>query len=116
VGLAVLSLLSDAAEDRLLVCLVDDAQWLDQASVQCLAFVARRLMAEPVVQVFAVRELSDDLGLVGLPELAVEELDDRDARLLLASVVPGRLDEEVRDRIVAETRGIRLPFLSCRGA
>ena len=111
VGLAVLSLLSDVAEDRPLVCLVDDVQWLDQASVQALAFVARRLMAEPVVLVFAVRELSDEAELVGLPELAVEGIGDRDARLLLESAVHGRLDEQVRDRIVAETRGNPLALL-----
>jgi DNA-binding CsgD family transcriptional regulator len=111
VGLAVLSLLSDVAEERPLVCLVDDVQWLDQASVQALAFVARRLMAEPVVLVFAVRELSDETELVGLPELVVEGIGDSDARLLLESAVPGRLDEQVRDRIVAETRGNPLALL-----
>jgi DNA-binding CsgD family transcriptional regulator len=111
VGLAVLSLLCDVAEERPLVCLVDDAQWLDQASVQALAFVARRLMAEPVVLVFAVRELSDQCELVGLPELAVHGIGDRDARLLLESAVHGRLDEQVRDRIVAETRGNPLALL-----
>jgi DNA-binding CsgD family transcriptional regulator len=111
VGLAVLSLLSDVAEERPLVCLVDDVQWLDQASVQSLAFVARRLMAEPVALVFVVREPSDESELVGLPELAVEGIGDRDARLLLASAVPGRLDEQVRDRIVAETRGNPLALL-----
>jgi DNA-binding CsgD family transcriptional regulator len=111
VSQAVLSLLSDVAEQGPLVCLVDDAQWLDQASVQSLAFVARRLMAEPVALVFAVREPSDKRELAGLPELGVEGLGDRDARLLLASAVPGRLDEEVRDRIVAETRGNPLALL-----
>jgi DNA-binding CsgD family transcriptional regulator len=111
VGLAVLSLLCEVAEERPLVCLVDDVQWLDQASVQALAFVARRLMAEPVVLVFAVRELSDQCELVGLPELAVTGIGDSDARLLLESAVPGRLDEQVRDRIVAETRGNPLALL-----
>jgi DNA-binding CsgD family transcriptional regulator len=111
VGLAALSLLSDAAEEQPLLCLIDDVQWLDQASVQALVFVARRSMAEPVALVFAVREPSDERELVGLPELAVEGVGDRDARLLLASAVPGRLDAEVRDRIVAETRGNPLALL-----
>jgi DNA-binding CsgD family transcriptional regulator len=111
VSLAVLSLLSDVAEERPLVCLVDDAQWLDQASVQSLAFVARRLMAEPVALVFSVRESGDERALVGLPQLAVEGIGDRDARRLLASAVHGRLDEQVRDRIVAETRGNPLALL-----
>ena len=70
VGLAVLSLLSDVAEERPLVCVVDDAQWLDRASAQALAFVARRLVAESVAMVFAVRESGDEQDLTGLPELA----------------------------------------------
>jgi DNA-binding CsgD family transcriptional regulator len=111
VGLAALSLLSDAAEEQPLLCLIDDVQWLDQASVQALGFVARRSMAEPVALVFAVREPSDERELVGLPELAVEGIGDRDARLLLASAVPGRVDAQVRDRIVAETRGNPLALL-----
>jgi DNA-binding CsgD family transcriptional regulator len=105
VGLAVLGLLSEAAEKRPLVCLVDHAQWLDRASTQVLAFVARRLLAESVAVVFSVREPSEDQELAGLPELVVLGLSDADARALLDSVVPGRLDERVRDRIVAETRG-----------
>ena len=105
VGLAALSLLSEVADEQPLVCLIDDAQWLDRASVQTLAFVARRLMAEPVALVFAVREPSDERELSGLPELVVSGLGDDDARALLASVITGPLDERVRDRIVAETRG-----------
>jgi DNA-binding CsgD family transcriptional regulator len=105
VSLAVLGLLSVAAEDRPLVCLVDDAQWLDRASAQALAFVARRLLAESVAMVFSLREPNEDGDLTGLPELLVRGLSDADARALLDSVVPGRLDEHVRDRIVAETRG-----------
>ena len=105
VGLAALGLLSEVAEERPLVCLVDDAQWLDRASAQALAFVARRLLAESVALVFSVREPSEDQDLSGLPELAVTGLSDADARALLESVVPGRLDDLVRDRIVAETRG-----------
>jgi DNA-binding CsgD family transcriptional regulator len=105
VGLAVLSLLSEVAEERPLVCLVDDAQWLDASSAQALAFVARRLGAESVVLAFAVREPADERHLDGLAELGVHGLDDGDARALLESVVAGPLDERVRDRIVAETRG-----------
>jgi hypothetical protein len=95
VGLAVLSLLSDVAEDRPLVCIVDDAQWLDEASAPALAFVARRLGAESVGLVFAVRELSGERHFEGLPELAVGGLDDREAHELLATVVTGPLDERV---------------------
>ena len=105
VSLAALGLLSEVAGERPLVCLVDDAQWLDRASAQVLAFVARRLLAESVAMVFSLREPSGDQDLSGLPELAVMGLRDADARALLDSVVPGRLDERVRDRIVAETRG-----------
>jgi DNA-binding CsgD family transcriptional regulator len=111
VGLAVLSLLSDVAEDRPLVCVVDDAQWLDAASAQALAFVARRLGAESVGLVFAVREPSAERRFDGLPELVVGGLDDGDALELLATVVTGPLDERVRDRIVAEARGNPLALL-----
>jgi hypothetical protein len=105
VGLAILSLLSDVAEERPLVCVVDDAQWLDGASAQALAFVARRLGAESVGLVFAVRESAGEQHLGGLEELIVRGLDDADARELLEAVVAGPLDERVRDRIVRETRG-----------
>ncbi|HTE60787.1 MAG TPA: AAA family ATPase, partial [Solirubrobacteraceae bacterium] len=111
VGLAVLGLLAEVAREQPLICLVDDAQWLDQTSAQALAFVARRLMAESVAVVFAVRTQSDAPALTGLPELAVEGLHDGDARALLASVISGPLDERVRDRIVAETRGNPLALL-----
>jgi DNA-binding CsgD family transcriptional regulator len=111
VGLAALSLLSEAAGDRPLVCLIDDAQWLDRASVQCLAFVARRLAAEPVALVFAVREPMEDRALIGLPELVLPGLGESDARALLASVITGPLDEHVRDRIIAETGGNPLALL-----
>ena len=104
-----LSLLSDVAEEQPLVCVVDDAQWLDRASAQALAFVARRLVAESVGLVFAAREPSDELA--GLPELVVEGLRDGDARALLDSVLTGPLDERVRDQIVAETRGNPLALL-----
>jgi DNA-binding CsgD family transcriptional regulator len=111
VGLAVLSLLSDVAEDRPLVCILDDVQWLDAASAQALAFVARRLGVESVGLVFAVREPSGEQQFEGLQELAVGGLDDRDAHKLLATVVTGPLDERVRDRLVAETRGNPLALL-----
>lgn len=109
VGLAVLSLFAAAAEERPLLCLVDDAQWLDQASELTLAFVARRLLAEPVGIVFATREPGEDLRL--LPELEVRGVRDDHARALLTSAVRFRLDEAVRDRIVAETRGNPLALL-----
>ena len=111
VGLAVLSLLSEVAGEEPLVCLVDDAQWLDQASAQALAFVARRLVAESVALIFAVRESGDDRDLSGLPELVLDGLGDADARALLASVIRWPLDERVRDRIVAETHGNPLALL-----
>ena len=109
VGLAVLRLLSEAAEDRPLVCVVDDVQWLDRASVQVLAFAARRLLAEAVLVIFAAREPGADLR--GLPDLMVEGLLHGDARELLGSVVRWPLDERVADRIVAETRGNPLALL-----
>jgi AAA ATPase domain len=111
VGLAVLSLLAATAEDQPLACLVDDAQWLDRASVQCLAFAARRLLAEPVAVILAARQPDDHDELAGLPGLTVTGLGDADARALLASAVGGRLDAEVRDRIVAETGGNPLALL-----
>jgi DNA-binding CsgD family transcriptional regulator len=103
VGLAVLSLLSDVSEERPLLCVVDDAQWLDQSSALTLAFVARRLLAEPVGLVFAAREVGDQLR--HLPELEIRGLRDGDARALLSSAVRFKLNERVRDRIIAETRG-----------
>ena len=111
VGLAVLSLVSDVAEDRPLICIVDDVQWFDGASAQALVFVARRLGVESVGLVLAVREPAAEPHLEGLPELVVAGLDDHDARALLASVITGPLDERVRDRIVAETRGNPLALL-----
>jgi DNA-binding CsgD family transcriptional regulator len=109
VGLAVLSLMAAAADVQPLLCIVDDAQWLDQVSVQTLGFVARRLMAEPVGMVFAVRDNPDVLA--GLPELTIGGLSDRDARDLLESVLVGGIDPRVRDRVVAETRGIPLALV-----
>jgi DNA-binding CsgD family transcriptional regulator len=109
VGLAALSLLSEAAGQQPLLCVIDDAQWLDRASAQALAFVARRLLAEPVALVFAAREQGEEFR--GLPELLVGGLRDGDAQELLSSVIRGPLDERVRDRIIAETRGNPLALL-----
>src|SRR5215472_672473 len=109
VGLAVLSLLSEVAGERPLICLVDDEQWLDRASAQALGFAARRLRADPVGLVFAARDLGADLA--GLPEPEVGELRGEDARALLASALPGPLDARVRDLIIAETRGNPLALL-----
>ncbi|HEX3611255.1 MAG TPA: AAA family ATPase [Sporichthyaceae bacterium] len=111
VGLAVLDLLADRAEERPLICLVDDAQWLDRASAQTLAFVARRLMAERVVLVLAMREPGDDRDFRGLPELTVTGLGEVEAGRLLDSVVKRPMDARVRDRIIAETRGNPLALL-----
>ena len=109
VGLGVLSLFSEVAEDGPLLCIVDDAQWLDHASALTLAFVARRLLAEPVGIVFAAREPGEELQ--HLPELPLRGLRNGDARALLESAVRFILDERVRDRIIAETRGNPLALL-----
>jgi DNA-binding CsgD family transcriptional regulator len=109
IGLAALSLLTEAAGEQPLVCLVDDVQWLDRASVQVLGFVARRLKADRVAMIFAARVLNDELA--GLPELVTEGLREDDARQLLDSVLIGPLDPSVRDRIVTETRGNPLALL-----
>ena len=111
VGLAVLGLLSAAAEERPLLCLVEDAQWLDAASGLVLGFVSRRLLAESVALVVAVREPNTRHDFDGLPELRLRGLAEQDARTLLMSAVPGRLDDRVRDRILAETRGNPLALL-----
>jgi DNA-binding CsgD family transcriptional regulator len=109
VGLAVLGLLSEAADERPLLCVVDDAQWLDRASARALTFVARRLLAERIALVVATRERGE--ALVGFPELHVEPLGRRDARALLESVLPARLDDRVLERIIAETRGNPLALI-----
>jgi DNA-binding CsgD family transcriptional regulator len=111
VGLAVLGLLAEVADTQPLVCLIDDAQWLDRASLQALEFAARRLFAESVALVFAARPSEAEQPLTGLPELVVEGLADSNARALLDSVIRWPLDERVRDRIVAETRGNPLALL-----
>ncbi len=105
VGMATLSLLSDLATERPLVCVVDDAQLLDQASAQALAFVARHLAAAPAAAIFAVRQPAEGQHLAGLPEFQLGGLADADARALLDSVVIGPLDERARDRIIAEAKG-----------
>jgi hypothetical protein len=109
VGLAVLGLLSEAAEQQPLLCVVDDAQWLDGASARALAFVARRLLAERIALAFATRELGS--GLARFPQLHVEPLGRRDARALLESVLAARLDEAVLEQIIAETGGNPLALL-----
>ena len=109
VGLAMLSLLSEMAAERPLVCVIDDEQWLDHASAQALGFVARRLAADPVGFIFAARVPGKELA--GLPELTVAGLAQADARVLLASALAGPLDPRVRDLIVAETGGNPLALL-----
>ncbi|WP_344292374.1 helix-turn-helix transcriptional regulator [Streptomyces synnematoformans] len=121
VGLATLSLLAEAAEERPLLCLVDDAQWLDAASARTLAFVARRVEAERVALVLSLRDPSPEPSgagaFAGLPELRLAGLDEANARTLLAAAVRAPLDEGVRDRIIAEARGNPLALLELpRGA
>ncbi|MFD2024458.1 ATP-binding protein [Promicromonospora aerolata] len=112
VGLAVLGLFSDAAERSGLLCLVDDAQWLDRASAEVLAFVARRVGAERVAMVFGVRDNGDGHAVfAGLPELRLNGLSEADARELLDSALSAPLDGDVRDRIIAEARGNPLALL-----
>ena len=111
VGLAVLGLLADQAEEQPLVCIVDDAQWLDRVSSQTLAFVARRLLAERVALVFAVREHGDTEVLAGLPELVIPGLAAEHARMLLDAIIPGPLDEQVKTRILDETHGNPLALI-----
>lgn len=108
VGLAVLTLLADVAAEQPLVCVIDDAQWLDHASVQTLSIVARRLRVDPVAMVFAVREGEENPHLEAferLPELVLTGLDNRDSRTLLGITMPGPMDARVRERILAEARG-----------
>ena len=109
VGLAVLSLLSEVAAERPLICLVDDEQWLDRASAQALGFVARRLGADPVGLVFSARDPGSELA--GLPELEIGGLRHDDARALLEVALAVPLDPRVRDLIIAETRGNPLALL-----
>lgn len=116
VSLAVLTLLADASAERATVCVVDDAQWVDRATLQTLAFVARRLMADPVVVIFAAREPDSGHELAGLPELALRGLSDLDARALLTAVMPGRLDDHMRQNILAEANGNPLALLELHRA
>ena len=113
VGLATLTLVAQVAEDGPLLCLVDDAQWLDEASAQVLAFVARRVSAERVALVFGVRDVGagDDDPFAGLPELWLTGLGEADAVALLAAAARGPLDDMVRDQIVTEARGNPLALL-----
>jgi DNA-binding CsgD family transcriptional regulator len=115
IGLAVLGLLSAVAEQRPLLCLVEDAQWLDAASSQILGFVARRALAESVAIVVAVREPATSSDFDGLTELRLEGLNEQDAHALLSSAVVGRLDTGVRDRMIGETRGNPLALLELPG-
>src|SRR3984885_9400935 len=108
-GVAVRGLGSEVPADRPLVCVVDDEQWLDRASVQALGFAARRLAADPVGLVFAARGPGQELG--GLPGLVVEGLPEEDARALLESALTGPVDARIRDLMVAETRGNPLALL-----
>ncbi|HMD91083.1 MAG TPA: AAA family ATPase, partial [Trebonia sp.] len=106
VALSVLTLLADVASEAPLLCVVDDVQWLDPESAVVLGFVARRLYAEQVVMLFAVREPADPVSaLAGLPELVVGGLDDQAALELLAALAPGRLSPAVGARIFAGTGG-----------
>ncbi|PSM37583.1 LuxR family transcriptional regulator [Streptomyces dioscori] len=111
VGLAVLGLLTDAAAEKPLFCLVDDAQWLDKVSAQTLSFVARRMLAEPLAMVFATREPSGRDDFANLPELTLQGLTNADARALLDSVPGNPADEQIRERILAEARGNPLALL-----
>jgi AAA ATPase domain len=111
VSLGALSLLTQIAEERPLVCLIDDAQWLDHESITALSFVARRLVAEPIAMLFTLRDPSAEQELDGLTELVLEGLGEADARLLLETAAPGALDDQVRDRIMAEARGNPLALL-----
>ena len=111
VGLALLSLLSDAGSSQPLLCLVDDAQWLDHASAQALSFVARRLEADSVAVVFATRDISGEDELARFPELMLKGLSGPDAMGLLTSTLQGRLDDKVATRVVAEAQGNPLALL-----
>src|SRR5262249_898771 len=109
VGLAVLSLLTDTAAERPVLCVLDDAQWLDQASALTLAFVARRLVADPVGIVFAARQPGEELR--DLPGLEGPGLLEADSSALLGSAVRFKFDEQLREQILIETRGNPLALL-----
>ena len=116
VSLAVLTLLGEGSAERPTVCIVDDAHWVDRASLHTLAFVARRLLADPVVMIFAARAPGVVQELAGLPELTLGGLADHDARALLATILPGRLDETMRENILAEAEGNPLALLELNRA
>lgn len=114
VGLGLLTLLSEAAGQQPLLCVVDDAHWLDRASLQALAFVGRRVLADPVGVVIATRVI--DPEFLGWPELVVEGLTASEAHALLRSLPGAPLDSQVRDRVVAEAHGNPLALLEWRRA
>lgn len=116
VGLAVLTLLGEAGAAAPVVCVIDDAQWVDSASMQALALVARRILADPVAMVFATRDSGADQTLAGHPELVLRGLADHEARLLLASVVPGRINDRVRETVLSEAAGNPLALLELHKA
>ena len=116
VGLAVLTLLGEAATVAPTLCVVDDAQWVDSASLQALALVARRILADPVAMVFATRDSGADQTLIGHRELALRGLTEQEARLLLASVVPGRINDRVRETVLVEASGNPLALLELHKA
>ncbi|WP_406054563.1 ATP-binding protein [Kribbella sp. NBC_00889] len=111
IGLATLSLLAEAATRQPVVCVIDDAQWFDTASLQALTFAARRMVAERIAVVFAARDTADANDFEGIPELVLRGLGDQDARALLQTVLSGPADPRVIDRIVAEARGIPLALI-----
>ena len=116
VGLASLSLLAAAASDRPLLCVVDDAQWLDQESAAVLAFVARRLLADRIAMIFAVREPSGrPVSLDGLPDVQLRGLPAVEAQELLSSAVGGQVDGLVAARIIAQTAGNPLGLIELGG-
>lgn len=116
VSLAVLSLLAEAGAQRPTICLVDDAQWVDRASLQALAFAGRRLSADPVAMIFAARGQQVEQELAALPHMHLGGLADGDARALLSSMMPARLDDVVRDNILAEASGNPLALLELNRA
>jgi hypothetical protein len=116
VSLAVLTLLAEVSAERPILCVVDDAQWIDAASLQTLVFVARRVLAESAAMVFAARDGCADKELTGLPELIVTGLPDAEARALLDQTLPGPLDGNIRDTILAEAAGNPLALLELQRA
>jgi DNA-binding CsgD family transcriptional regulator/predicted negative regulator of RcsB-dependent stress response len=110
-GLSLLTLLGEAAGDRTTVCIVDDAQWVDSASLHMLTICARRIVVDPLVMVFATRDLATVRQLAGLPELPLRGLSATDSRALLAATLPGRVDEQVLRTILAEAGGNPLALL-----